>query len=106
MRLAVATLGSLMALAVFAGVVAAATILHTVPVSATANIVLPPVAEDVDGDGCVGYSDLALVAGVLDQAQPFLEAADVNGDGVVDVEDLAAVAASLGTRTHGDALCP
>ena len=105
MRLAVATLASLMAVAVFAGVVAAATILHTVPVSATANIV-SPVAEDVDGDGCVGYSDLALVAGVLDQAQPSVEAADVNGDGVVDVEDLAAVAASLGTRTHGDAPCP
>ena len=106
MRLALATLVGIVATVVFVAAVAAATILHSIPVSATANIVLPPAAEDVDGDGCVGYSDLALVAGILDTGQPSLDAADVNGDGVVDIEDPAAVAASLGTRTHGDAPCP
>ena len=89
----------IVALSVLGSVVAASTIFHTVPVSATATI-LP--LEDVDGDGCVGARDLFLVARVLGAEAPV--GADVNRDGEMDIVDLSLVAAAFGTL--GSEPCP
>ena len=106
MRPALAVLVCVAALSVIVTVVAAQTVFGTVAVSATATIVVPPLAEDVDGDGCVGNWDLYLVSRDLEQVAPETQATNVNADGAVDVGDVAAVAALFGTRTFGTAPCP
>ena len=108
MRPALAILAFVMAVSVIVTVVAAQNIFGTVAISATANIVVPPGGEDVDGDGCVSDKDFALVAGSFGLAAPLAEAADpadVNGDGVVDVVDLTLVGLAFGTRTFGSGPC-
>ena len=111
MRPAIAVLVSLVAVAAIVSAVAASTIFGTVAVSATVNIVVPPLPEDVDGDGCVGHNDLAIVSRHL----PGLDTSsiggaavrsDVNGDGHVDVEDVSQIALVFGTQTFGSEPCP
>ena len=109
MRLALIAFVCVTALLVFVGVVAASTILHTVPIAATATIVAPAVPEDVDGDGCVGPGDLALIArdlGMLGAPLVGADATDINVDGRVDISDVTLAALLFGTRTFGSAPCP
>ena len=101
-RPVLAVMAFVMAVSFIVTVVAAQNIFGTEVVSATVNIVIPPVREDVDGDGCVGARDLILVARNLGVDVP--EGADVNGDGKVDIVDLSLVAASFGTL--GSEPCP
>ena len=96
----------LAALSVIVTVVAAQNIFGTAPVSATVTIVVPPLPEDLDGDGCVGPRDLALVARGLGPAAPIQDRADINDDGLVDIVDVASVAVILGTRYFGSETCP
>ena len=53
-------------------------------------------ALDVNQDGQVDVSDMALVARSIDSSSPANPRADVNGDGQVDVSDLELVAQYLG----------
>ena len=108
-RLTVAGLVCIIAVAVLVNAGAASTIFGTVAVSATVTIVASPIPEDLDGDGCVGQEDLSFVA--RDLGQPVQSsgeaaAADVNGDGQVDILDVALIAVSFGTRTFGTGPCP
>ena len=59
----------------------------------TAELPLPLLEADVNGDGVEDIQDLVLVAANFGQTGP--NAADVNGDGVVDAADLIKVAAAL-----------
>ena len=111
MRPAIAVLVCLVAVAAIVSAVAASTIFGTVAVSATVNIVVPPLPEDIDGDGCVGEKDLAIVTRNLPGPDgSSLEGADVradvNGDGHVDVEDVSQIGLVFGTRTFGSEPCP
>ena len=103
----IAVLACIAALTVLVGVVwAAQTIFGTVELSATANVVVPPQPEDLDGDGCVGPRDLALVARNLGLAGPSQGGADINKDGLSDIIDVSSVAHEYGTRNFGTAPCP
>ncbi|MYH81036.1 hypothetical protein F4141_10070, partial [Candidatus Poribacteria bacterium] len=59
----------------------------------TAELPLPLLEADVNGDGVEDIQDLVLVAANFGQTGP--NAADVNDDGVVDAADLIKVAAAL-----------
>lgn len=61
------------------------------------------VTADLDGNGTVGCSDLAIVRSSLGRKlgeTGYDARADINGDGIVDVRDLAAVAQKLPTGTR------
>ena len=105
MRLALSVAVFIVAVSAFTGVVADSTILSTVTLPATATIVPTELAEDVDGDGCVTESDLAIVGRNLDLVTPSPPGADVNNDGIVDVIDVALVAVALGSGALGANSC-
>ena len=69
MRPLVIVLICLTALSVVAGVVMASSIIGTVSVGATVNIIAPP-EPDVDQDRCVGEKDLLLVASNIGEDEP------------------------------------
>ncbi len=64
-----------------------------VPVNAP--VTPPAVSVDVNGDGVVDASDVALVASRLGVTGA--DAADVNGDGIVDATDITLVSNAIGT---------
>ena len=106
MRIALCVAVFVLAVSVLTGVAAASTILVTVTLNATVTILPSSGTEDVDGDGCVGPQDLAIVGRSIDSDSPPAQGADVNKDGQVDVRDLASVALLFGTRTFGSQPCP
>ena len=56
----------------------------------------PPRSPDVNGDGVVDDSDLAIIIASYGTSPPSDPRADVNGDNVVDVLDLAEVGSHFG----------
>lgn len=55
---------------------------------------------DIDGDGDVDLSDLAIflsVFGLCEGAPGFIAAADINGDGCIDLSDLTILLSNFGT---------
>ena len=104
----IAVLACIAALTVLVGVVwAAQTIFGTVgALRHGPTWWSPPQPEDLDGDGCVGPRDLALVARNLGLAGPSQGGADINKDGLSDIIDVSSVAHEYGTRNFGTAPCP